>query len=333
MEPADPQPYVAAAVALAPRCVFRGGTVDDEAFESNIVQCAAEAVRMAELHGARLIVFPQFGLTGHAMVPAEAWCEAAVAIDSRPIDRIAQAAHRSRAFIAVQVPERHAAFPGRYFLSCIIIGPDDGLVLVHRKSYSLSLRTSPTDVHDRFVEILGQDAFHPVADTAIGRLGATIGGELHWPEACRSLALKGAEVIVNPVAAAPHLDYLQRAGAEHVRSVRAFENMTYLVTANIGAPEAPRSAVHDFKGGEVSRNSATDPAVALATLDLAALRAWREQASANFLAQIQPQTDVRPDPALHWPANRWPDQAPSRFEELAAVEATTWRRLQDCWSR
>ncbi|MFD2137914.1 nitrilase-related carbon-nitrogen hydrolase [Novosphingobium resinovorum] len=171
----------------------------------------------------------------------EAWHDAAFALPGREIERIAEASRRTGAWIAVQVPERHDAFPGRHFLSCVIVGPDDGIALVHRKGYSLSLRTSPIDVYERFVEVFGKDAFHPVIDTPIGRLGAVIGAELHWPEVCRSLALKGTQVVLNPIAAAPHLDYLQRPGALHVRSVRAFENMVYLATANIAGPaDTPR---------------------------------------------------------------------------------------------
>lgn len=326
-----PPPYVAAAVALTPRAIFVDGVVDRTILDYNVGRCIDEARRVVDLHGAKLIVFPQFGLSGHAMVPSETWHDGAVEVRGPEIGRIAEAARTLGAFIAVQVPERHPAFPGRYFLSCVIVGPDDGVELVHRKGYSLSLRTSPVDVHDKFVEVFGAAAFHPVADTAIGRLGATIGAELHWPEAGRSLALQGAEVIVNPIAAVPHLDYLHRAGAQHVRSVRAFENMTYLITANIGAPDAPPSVVYDFKGAQIDSSGANDATVTLATIDLAALRGWREQPSANLLAQIQSRTDVLPQQELHWPVNRWPEHAPTQFDELVDVEAATWRGLNRHW--
>lgn len=333
MEPETPEPYVVAAAALTPRCVFVDGAVDRAALDHNVAQCVAETRRVVDAHGARLIVFPQFGLSGHAMVPAEAWHEAALDVQGPEIERIAEVARSLGVFIAVQVPERHPSFPGRYFLSCVIVGPQDGVVLVHRKGYSLSLRTSPVDVHDKFVDVFGAGAFHPVADTAIGRLGATIGAELHWPEAGRSLALQGVDVIVNPIAAAPHLDYLHRAGAQHVRSVRAFENMTYLITANIGAPDAPPSVIHDFKGAQMGGLCAGDPAVTLATVDLGALRSWRDQPSANLLAQIQARTDVQPDPELHWPVNRWPDHAPARFDDLVEAEAAVWQGLRSRWGR
>lgn len=327
----SPQPYVMAACSTAPLCAFTGGTVDRTIIDRNLAACITLTERASTDHGARLIVFPQFGLTGYAMVPAEAWCEAAFEFPGHECDLLAETARRTGTWIAIQVPERHAAFPGRYFLSCAIIGPD-GPVLVHRKSYSLSLRTSPIDVHDRFVEVFGPDAFYPVAQTPLGCMGATIGAELHWPEATRSLALKGTEIIVNPIAAAPHLDYLGRPGALHVRSVRAFENMVYLATANIAAgPDAPVSTIYDYQGAPISQLADKGASVTLATIDLAALRHWREQPSANFLAQLQPSTTVQPDPTRHWPKNAWAERPAQRFEDLVNTENAAWNRVRSAW--
>lgn len=333
MRHAPPPPYVLAACASAPQCVFANGAVDRAAIDHNIAQTIDLTERAVGDHGARLVVFPQFGLTGYAMVSPEAWHDAAFALPGREIERIAETARRTGAWIAVQVPERHEAFPGRHFLSCVIVGPDDGIALVHRKGYSLSLRTSPIDVHDRFVEVFGERAFHPVIDTPLGRLGATIGAELHWPEVCRSLALNGTQVVLNPIAAAPHLDYLQRPGALHVRPARAFENMVYLATANIAGPtDTPPSTIFDYKGASIARPADGAPGITLATIDIAALEDWRGQPSANFLAQIQPATTVHPDPHLHWASNAWPAQAPSTFDDLAAMEANTWRKLNAHWA-
>jgi len=323
------QPYVMATCRMAPLTAFADGAPLREAIDANVSQCIALAERAAGDHGARLIVFPQFGLTGYAMVSPEAWHGAALEFPGPELDQIGAAARKAGAWIVVQAPEKHAAFPGRHFLSCAIVGPDGGPVLVYRKNYSLSLRTSPVDVHARFADVFGDDAFFPVARTEIGRLAVTIGAEPHWPEACRSLALRGAEVIANPVAASPLLDYLQRPGARHARPVRAFENTVYLGMANIdGGPQAPPSAIYDYTGADVGRTAG--PFV-LADIDIAKLHAWREQPSADLLAQIQADTAVRPDPALHWPRDRWPEHAPADFAELVETEAAARRRLRASW--
>lgn len=326
------EPYVMAACRVAPQTVFVNGSARCELINANIDNCIKVAQRAADCHGARLIVFPQFGITGYAPVSPDAWHDAALEFPGPELDRIGAAARRTGSWIAVQAPERHPAFPGRHFLSCAIVDPSGATVLVHRKSYSLSMRTSPIDVYSKFVEAFGEDSFFPVVETAIGRLGALIGAEVHWPEPCRSLTFKGADLIVNPIAASPLLDYMKRAGAQNVRSVRAFENMVYMGTANIdGGPTAPLSAIYDYKGADIGKAAALDDDLFLAEIDILALRAWREQPSANFLAQIQADTTVHPNANAHWPKDNWRNAAPSEFAEIAQVEADIWRRAQAAW--
>jgi hypothetical protein len=55
---------------------------------------------------------------------------------------------------------------------------------------------TPHDVWDRWVELYGDglDAFYPVADTEIGRLGVMMANEASYSENARGLALGGCEV-------------------------------------------------------------------------------------------------------------------------------------------
>ena len=57
---------------------------------------------------------------------------------------------------------------------------------------------------DRWVELYGAtlDAFYPVADTEIGRLGVMMANEGSYPENARGLAMNGAEVVYR--ASYPH---------------------------------------------------------------------------------------------------------------------------------
>ena len=56
---------------------------------------------------------------------------------------------------------------------------------------------TPHNVWDRWIELYGRnlDAFYPVADTAIGRLGFLMANEGSYPENARGLAMNGAEVV------------------------------------------------------------------------------------------------------------------------------------------
>ena len=63
---------------------------------------------------------------------------------------------------------------------------------------------TPHNVWDRWVELYGAtlDAFYPVADTEIGRLGIMMANEGSYPENARGLAMNGAEVVYR--ASFPH---------------------------------------------------------------------------------------------------------------------------------
>jgi Carbon-nitrogen hydrolase len=66
---------------------------------------------------------------------------------------------------------------------------------------------TPHNVWDRWVELYGRglDAFYPVADTEIGRLGFLMANEGSYPENARGLAMNGAEVVYRGPYPHPHV--------------------------------------------------------------------------------------------------------------------------------
>ncbi|WP_044558795.1 nitrilase-related carbon-nitrogen hydrolase [Azospirillum sp. B4] len=317
------------------RAFAADGAFLPDALADNVARHCAQIERAAGDHGARLVAFPEFALTGHAMLSNDQWVAGSLTFPGPETDRIAEAAQRAGAYVVIQAAERHAAFPGRYFLSAAILTPDRGVALVHRKNYAFSLRTSPIDVHDAFVDAFGPDAFLPVLDTPLGGLGLTIGAEPHWPEAIRSLAMKGAELVINPIAATPRIDYMGRPGAGVARQARAFENMIYFAMTNVagtniaatnvaGGEDAPPPEIYDYKGAAAGVAAG---AFTLATVDMAALRAWRATPAANFLAQIQPIHDSRHE-AAPWPRNILPDAPAADAARIVGVEAAVWRGMK-----
>lgn len=322
-------PYVLALCQPPTQTVFgQDGRVMPERVEANVEAYRTLIARAAAAHAAKLVVFPQFGLSGHAMVDNDRWVEAAFDFAGPEIARIGDACRAAGAHAVIQTAERHPAFPGRYFLSAALIRPDATIGAIYRKHYTLSLRTSPIDVHDRFLATFGPDAFFPVIDTPLGRIGLTIGAEPHWPEVTRTLALRGAEVIVNPIAMADRLDYLDRPGADHVRGVRAFENMTYFAMANMGGiATAPPSEVYDHEGRPIARPAGDGAPFTLAEIDIERLRVARAAPGANLLAQIQPAIHPATDRTPLWPANAFAAAPPPGFEDILAIEAAVRQRL------
>lgn len=307
------------------------GQVQADVMSANLDEFCDLIGRAAAEHGAKLVVFPQFGLTGYGMVDNAGWIAGSVEIDGPELQRIGAAAKAAGVHVALQAAERHADFPGRYFLSAFLIKPDGAVGLAYRKNYTFSLRTSPNDVRDRFVEVFGEDGFYPVLDTPLGRIGLLIGAEVHFPEAVRSLALKGAEVILNPIAGSA-LDYMGRAGALNVRAVRAFENMVYLGMTNIHAEGAPPPQAFDWDGAEIGQPVDGGDLFTLATIDLGALSAARAKPAVNFLAQLQPIHEDRLGLDL-WPANIFPDTPPTSREPQVQAERESFARLQASWKR
>lgn len=323
-------PYVLATCCPSTQVVFDGsGNLQRDVLKANVEEHCALIERAAATHDARLIAFPQFGLTGFAMVSNDQWVAASLDFSGPELARIGEAAKAAGAYVVIQAAERHAAFPGRYFLSAAIITPQGDVGLAYRKHYTLSLRTSPIDVYDAFLREFGRDALFPVLETPIGRIGLTIGAEVHWPEVTRSLALNGAEIIVNPVAGVTTLDYMNRAGAKAARATRAFENIAYLAMANMAmSPETPASEIYDYYGASIGSSADEDDLFTLATIDIGALRAARSAPGYNLIAQLQP--DIHDDSRARslWPKNTFPDGAVENFEALLETEARVWQQLR-----
>lgn len=103
--------------------------------------------------------------------------------------------------------------------TAVLVGPE-GLVGSYRKTHLPFLGV------DRFV--VPGDEPSAIFDTPVGRIGIEICYDLRFPELTRTLALRGAEIVVHPTnwpaAVRPLADFLTRA--------RAAENRVFLLTAN-----------------------------------------------------------------------------------------------------
>ena len=81
---------------------------------------------------------------------------------------------------------RHPEFPDRFFNVGFAIDPNGEIILKHYKLstlYPVEHSVTPHDVWDKWIELYGQtlDAFFPVADTEIGRLGVMMANEGSYP--------------------------------------------------------------------------------------------------------------------------------------------------------
>lgn len=241
----------------------------------------------------RLVVLPEYALTGSPMgEPLPFWAEhAALDPDGIEYRRFAELAADTGTYLAVNNYETDEHFPDVYFQACVIFGPNGDLLLRYRRLNSM-WSVTPHDVLERYLEIYGEDALFPVANTEIGRLAPIASEEILYPEIARCFALRGAEVFVhNSSEIASNLQTPKNVA----KLARALENSAYVVSANsggvLGTALPPQSGdgsskIVDFRGQVLAEAAQGHSMAANAEIDLASLRAFRRRPSMeNMLAR------------------------------------------------
>jgi predicted amidohydrolase len=142
----------------------------------------------------------------------------------------------------------------------------------------------------------------PVFDTAAGRIGLLICYDKMWPEACRELTLRGAEVLVMPTAWGLMPGHGEGADNLSVRlydlydRVRAAENCRWFVSANLagelgGHAFFGMSQVVNPMGDVVATTGMDRPGLTFASVDIqGGLEAARAATHGAFLIR-----DRRPE--------------------------------------
>ena len=318
-------------------CFDPQGGFDPARLQWNLAHTEEFLHSLAARTDSRLYVLPEFSFQGWEMGRSvEDWNSASVRIPGPETLRIGALAHELDAYIAGTLFETLPEFPGRHFLTGFVVAPDGAVVLRYRKLYAVSAKTRPGDVYRRYVGLFGRESLFPVIATPLGRLGMVIAWDAMWPETTRALAMRGAEVILHPLGSPRTADGADTAFA-HVRAVRAFENVAFVVSANFGpldstAAEGPNgrwpSQVLDFEGRVLAQADTDGECGVTAAIDLEALRAQRRKPIRNFIAQLQAQLHA-PDyaDAELWPLSHWEDRPLRHPRELVELEAEVWRRL------
>jgi predicted amidohydrolase len=192
-------------------------------------------------------------------------------------------------FIIAQAKATHPAFPERFFNCAFVIDPQGQVIHRHHKLqvFAREHSTVPHDVWDKWVEIHGEglDAFYPVVDTAIGRIGCVICMEGSYPETSRGLAMNGAEIVYRPSYPEP---YVANGLWEVQNRARALDNTMYVIAPNPAAyypmPDSAipldcfggNSMIVDYQGRMVSNHkSGGGASYAGGIIDIEALRQYR----------------------------------------------------------
>lgn len=230
------------------------------------------AAREAGSGGADLLVTPEMFVTGYNI-----GSRVRDLAGRHLADRVAAIAKRRGIGLVAGLPR---AVGGEVRNSAVLIDSDGSVLAVHDKTHRFG------DL-DRALFAAGTEP-GPVVDFHGIRVGMLICYDVEFPEAVRSLALRGAQLIVVPTAQMEPYVFV----AEQLIRVRAWENQVYLAYANrVGAEGGlsyvGRSVVVSPAGADVARGTADAQELLLADV---------EPALVDHMQQLNPYLiDRRPD--------------------------------------
>lgn len=222
-------------------------------WKENLARCLA-LVAQAREQGAGLLLLPEGVLARDASDP-EITRRTAQPLDGAFMTALAREARGITVMGCVNVPDGH----GRFFNTLFVLR--DGEVReTYRKLHlydAFAMRES-----DR---IAPGDELPPVVDVCGVKVGVMTCYDVRFPEVARSLALRGAEILVVPAA------WLRGPGKERhweiMLAVRALENTCYVVAAGeCGASNIGASMMIDPLGVVISALG-EGPALGLARYD------------------------------------------------------------------
>ena len=189
---------------------------------------------------ADLLVFPELATSGYLITSKEELAELAEPIPGPTTELLQRIAAQREVFAAVGLPERDGDV---FYNSAVLVGPE-GVIAHYRKAHLFfeeKLYFRPGDTPFPLCEIKGV------------QVGLLICYDHMFPEAARTLALKGAQLIVHPS------NLVMPGKGQLTTRVRAVENRVFWVLANRWGEEERSSKKLSYTGE--SRIVAPDGAV------------------------------------------------------------------------
>lgn len=226
------------------------------------VRTAFEGISQLSDQGAELLVLPEMWSSGFDYPALARHAEKTPEI----LERLSKTAARKAIIIAGSLPEAEAE---KIYNSLYVIDNNGEIAGKYRKVHLF-----PPIEEDKY--LCAGDRTH-VCQTHAGRLGLMICYDLRFPEFCRSLAVKGAEIVIVsaqwPSSRIHHWDVLVQA--------RAIENQLFLIAANRHGKEGDLI----FNGhsqivspaGEVLTKSVSPDTTITASIDIKEIETVRNQ--------------------------------------------------------
>jgi predicted amidohydrolase len=297
-------------MALALQPVMRGAhqRADIQANLDHIADLTRAAVWLSAIDlPVRLITVPEGALQGFTDEIFD-WDHVdyvnrmAIDVPGPETDYLGDLARDINCFFIAQAKVKHPEFPKRFFNCAFVIDPQGKVIHRHYKLqvFVREHSTVPHDVWDKWTELYGQglDAFFPVTETEIGRIGCLVCMEGSYPETARGLAMNGAEIMYRPSYPEP---YVSNGLWEVQNRARALDNTMYVIAPNPAAyfptPQCQfpidtfggKSMIVDYQGRVISNHESGGAAsYAGAIIDIEALRQYRARSMwGNWLRDLR----------------------------------------------
>ena len=285
----------------------------------------------------RLIAIPEGALQGFNdevldLDHAEYADTCAIDIPGPETDALGELAREHGVYLMAQAKARHPAFPGRFFNIGFMLDDRGEIILRHYKTVTLlpvEHSMTPHDVYDWWVEEHGDglDAFFPVVDTPLGRLGIMMANEGSYPENARALAMNGCEVVYrgaipHPAAANDYFEIQNRA--------RALDNNLFVIAPNLGTYYLDQdsttpidtfggaSMIVNYRGQIVGKQTYSGVSTWVSgPVDIAALRHHRASSQwTNWMKDLKTELYRQVYAGEIYPRNLYLERAPMKHAEF-----------------
>lgn len=237
--------------------------------ERNVARAVDLIGAAAEQH-ADLVVLPEFFNTEYfPQFRDYKYLEYAEGLDGPSLLTIAHAASKAKIWVVATVFEKLR--PGHFFDTAVLIDRDGVRRGAYRKSH-------PAAVYSLEKIYFRYGAHFPIFDVEGWPTGIMICYDALFPEVARTLALRGAELILVPFAAHPNA----RPYWRQLHSIRAFENGCYVAVCNKVGREgdwefAGESLVASPSGELLAIASDKDDDLVVVDLERDLIDTWRQR--------------------------------------------------------
>lgn len=236
-------------------------TLFDEA--ANLAVIEKNVAQAKEEKNADLVVFPELSNIGYITQRNKdfglKYLQAASTVPGSFTDGLGEIARKYDVHIICGMAELHPTIPGTLYNSAVLIDRQGAIVGVHRKAQI------PGYEKHYFIPATNNEVF----ETELGKIGIGICYDNQFCEYTRSLAVKGAEILVM-LWNMPRFSNSPKV-LHHLTAIRAFENRFFTVSCNrIGEDNGigffGHSAISDPLG-ELIASAEEEECIIYATID------------------------------------------------------------------